>query len=169
MKNKTIIYAVVAVLVVVGIVVLATGKKSDSPEAKSGQSSLKELIAMEGSQKCAVTSKNEASESSGEVYVTNGMMKGEFTSLAGGQTVKSYMIIKENKSYIWSDIMPQGFMMEFGAETPTTGEQNQGMDVNQEYSYECEDWTADNSAFELPTGIQFMSTADLMGQLPQVN
>jgi len=167
MKNKTIIYAVVAVLVLVVIVILAMGKKSGSPEGQTGESTLKELIAMEGSQKCAVTSKNDTSESTGEIFVANGLMKGEFTSIAGGQTVKSYMIIKENKSYIWSDMMPQGFVMELSAETPTSEDPNQSMDVNQKYSYECDDWTADTAVFELPAGIKFMSTADLINELPQ--
>ena len=162
--NWKVIGGVIVAVVVIGIVVFGMGGKSDTPSNEETKGSLKNLLAMQGSQKCTVTSKTENSESSGEVMVANGMMRGMFTSTAGGQTVKSNMIVKDNVSYMWTDMTTQGFKMAFG-EVPTgTGETQgqQAIDVNQEYGYDCNDWSKDASAFELPADITFTDLAEMM-------
>ena len=159
--NWKVIGGVIAAVVVIGIVVFGMGGKTpDTEEATKG--SLKNLLAMEGSQKCTISSKTETSESSGEVMVSNGMMRGMFTSTADGQTMTSNMIVKENVSYMWSDAMPQGIKMAFDAAPADEGQPQQGVDTNLEYDYDCEDWTEDASAFELPADITFTDLAAMM-------
>lgn len=169
MNWKIIVGIVVVVLVVGGIIFSLGGSSpSDTGGSTENKTSLKNLLAMSGSQKCAVSSKNENAESSGNVYVTNGMMRGDFTSMAAGQTMASHMIVKSNTSYVWTDGMAQGFMMTFGdAPTSNEGTPEQAVDVNQEYSYDCDDWTPDQSIFELPANVTFTDIAEMMqGQIP---
>lgn len=167
--NWKVIGGVIAAVVVIGVIVFGMGGKSDAPSDEAMSGSLKSLLAIEGSKKCSVSSKTETSESSGEVMVSGGMMRGMFTSTANGQTMTSNMIVKENTSYVWTDAMEQG--IKFSLETaPTAGENpnQQAVDVNQEYSYDCEDWTEDASAFELPSTVTFVDLAAMMnGQIPE--
>lgn len=168
--NKTLIYVIVGVVVIGGILALTMSQKStpDTDTNDQNQSTLKELLAMEGSQKCTVSSKTDTSESSGEVFVSGGMMRGNFTSIAANQTMESHMIVKSNTSYIWTDTMPQGFMMKLEETTSTEGTDPQVVDVNQKYTYDCDDWTTDEKVFELPSEINFMDAAQLIGNLPTV-
>ena len=78
--NWKVIGGVIAAVVVIGIVVFGMGGKNGTPDTAETKGSLKNLLAMEGSQKCTVTSKTENSESSGEVMVANGMMREEISS-----------------------------------------------------------------------------------------
>jgi len=160
--NWKVVGGIIAAVVVIGIIVFGMGGKSDTPSDEAMSGSLKSLLAMEGSQKCTISSKTETSESSGEVMVANGMMRGMFTSTANGQTVVSNMIVKDNMSYVWSDTMPQGIKMAFDA-APTTGEApEQGIDANLEYNYDCEDWSEDASTFEIPADVTFTDLATMM-------
>ncbi|MEK7137984.1 MAG: hypothetical protein AAB787_00600 [Patescibacteria group bacterium] len=160
--NWKVISGVIAAVVVIGIVVFGMGGKTETPDTAETKGSLKSILAMGGSQKCTVSSKTETSESSGEVMVSNGMMRGTFTSTANGQTMTSNMIVKDNVSYMWTGTDKQGIKMAFDA-APTTGEApQQGIDTDLEYGYDCDNWSEDASAFEVPADITFTDLAAMM-------
>lgn len=160
--NWKVIGGIIAALVVVGVVVFGMGGKSNGPTSEEMKGSLKSLLALESPQKCTVTSQVENSESTGEVMIANGMMRGTFTSTANGQTITSHMIVKDNTNYVWSDAMEQGIKMALDASTAPAGENQQGVDVDQEYTYKCESWTEDATAFELPADVNFIDLAAMM-------
>ena len=162
---------IVGVVVVLGIGAYIATQGGVSPTTPGGESnntqldtasdsnqptSLKVLLAAGIAQKCTVSSATANSSSSGTVYLAQGMMRGEFTSVSGGQTVESHMIVKDNTSYVWSDMMPQWFKMSFGAMGSGAGNQG-GVDVNAQANYSCTPWAADQGMFELPASVTFMS------------
>lgn len=165
--NMKVIIGVVLAIIVIGFIAFSMNGKSD--QASNGQSSLKELLASGKSQKCSITSISDTQQSSGDVYVANGMMRGDFTSVSNGQTVKNHMIVKEDTSYVWLDMMNQGFKMKF-AEMPaqSSGTQSQqAVNVDQKYDFKCENWSADENLFMLPEGTTFTDLAEMMkGGIP---
>ncbi|MEY4731605.1 MAG: hypothetical protein RL681_551 [Candidatus Parcubacteria bacterium] len=173
--NKTIYYIVGGIVVVGGAVAFMINKPA-SPSgpggdanmpARAAQMSMKDLLGLGGAQRCTFTNKVENSESSGVVYVANGKMRGDFTSLSAGQTVKSHMIVDGETSYVWSDAMPQGMKMSFAniGASATGQNANQSVDVNKKVDYSCGAWTVDVHMFALPDGVTF---SDLSAMLPPV-
>ena len=163
MSNKTILYVVGAVVVVaVGAFLLMQGGfltgGGTAINTPSQLMSLKDLMGRTGSQTCTFTSATTDSQSSGEVFINNGTMRGNFTSLANNQTVVSHMIVKDESVYVWSDGLAQGYKMDISAlDTPPQAGAQGGVDATAPVGYDCKAGATDPSLFELPLGITFQS------------
>ncbi len=163
-----------AVIVVGGIIMFTAGRQSGSPGTASvsgvmqdknqAPTSLKALFALGTSQKCTFSNSTDVAQSSGEVYVTSGKMRGDFSSVAAGQTVQSHMIVDKDTSYVWTNATNQGFKMSFENMTMPKSETTakQTVDLNQSLDYSCNAWSPDESLFNLPAGISFNSMTDMM-------
>ncbi|MEK7094352.1 MAG: hypothetical protein AAB903_03375 [Patescibacteria group bacterium] len=161
--NKNIILSIVGVVVVLGAIGLYM--QGGVVGNMTGQeTSLKELLASQNPQKCTFDHKADISDSSGEVYVANGKMRGNFNSVAAGKVVKSSMIVMNNTAYVWTDEMAQGFKMSLDAMTSASAEQNQSVDINQKLNYSCGGWSEDASVFALPSDITFSDMSALLNQ-----
>ena len=168
--NKTLLYAIAGVVVVLGAIGLyMTGGPVGNMATQNGQeTSLKELLASQNPQKCIFNHETDISDSSGEVVVSGGKMRGDFNSLAAGQTVKTHMIVDSGTAYVWTDTMAQGFKMSVDAMNTSSTDTNQNLDINQRLNYSCTPWTPDASVFTLPTGITFTDMTALMNSaMPQ--
>ncbi len=125
--------------------------------------SLKELMAG-GPQKCEVSFANGDSQSQGTVYVTNGKFRGDFSATVNGQTNTSHMINDSQTSYMWMEGQATGYKM---AAMATSSMENsnsrQSVDQNAKYDYHCSSWSADNSQFTPPSGVNFMDMSAMMG------
>ena len=130
----------------------------------SGMKSLKELFALGTSQKCTFTNTTDASESSGVVYLSNGKMRGDFTSVAAGKTIQSHMIVEGKTSYVWSDAMAgQGIKMSFeDTDTPSSAPEGQSVDLDAKTNYSCSGWGVDQAIFVLPQGVEFKDLSAMM-------
>lgn len=121
--------------------------------------SLADLLNRGGDWQCIFNVKNEVSESSGTVYVSGQTLRGDFVSAVPqlNQDIDSHMIQKDGSVYVWTSLSPQGFKSAATIGTPdgTTAFSQQGIDINQQYAYNCTPWTVDASQFELPEGITF--------------
>ncbi len=135
---------------------------------EQNERTLKGLIASGKNQECTFTNATEAGESSGTVYFSKGMMRGDFKSadVTSGVSVISHMLTKDNVSYMWTDGTEMGFKMDMSSmmEGAGSGSANlaQSIDVNQEYGYDCKSWSPDAAMFELPKEITFASMSDMM-------
>lgn len=121
--------------------------------------SLSDLLSRGGDWQCTFSVKNEVSESSGTVYVSGQTLRGDFISAVPqlNQDIDSHMIQKDGSVYVWTSLSPQGFKSAATIGTPdgTTAFSQQGIDINQQYAYNCTPWTVDPAQFELPEGITF--------------
>lgn len=125
-------------------------------QASSG--SIASLVARGGSWKCSVTHTSDKDSTSGTVYVSGSKVRGDFEStVASAGAVQSHMISDGVDVYVWSNQMPSGMKMKAVASsdggTQTTGGQSDY--YNQNYDYNCEPWTVDQSQFTLPSDITF--------------
>ena len=164
--NNTILWIVIALLVIGGIAYYVTMDTASQPTVSEPTSteivadenqvtpqSLKDLVSAGKSQKCGFADEN----SDGLFFVVNGKARGDFNSRSGDETVDGHMIIDGSTSYIWMEGQVQGFKMmlnDSAQTTPTNA--NQSVDVNKKMEYHCEDWTPDSSVFTLPSGVTFL-------------
>ena len=172
--NKAIWWIIVIVVVAGGIYYSTTKSAPTEPAAPasegaagqgtfntapptSGQQSLAGLMALGTAQQCAFSQNVVGSSNSGTVYVSAGKVRGDFTSVADGQTTQAHMISDGQDVYTWIEGINLGFkatMSEGQAATPGTPASG-GVDVNQQLNYDCSPWSVDNSKFAVPTSIQF--------------
>ncbi len=178
MNNKAVI-GIIAVVVILGAIFFATrGNKSDvasngaTAESATGanmeNTSIKSLIDAGGSRKCTFKTTEAGAESSGTVYASDGKMRGDFTSMIEGKETMSHMIYDGTTSYIWMDGQASGFKMTLD-KSDVAAEQNQSVDVNKNYEFDCNSWSKDNSKFEVPSNIQFSDFSGLAGAAANMN
>ncbi len=177
LKTKIIIGVLVVGIVAVGYVTF--NKKSVSQEApgnpsidevsdtpETTQTSGKKMAFSQfikqdfGSYKCDVKQSVSDFVSSGTVYMNEGKLRGEFSTVAEGRKMDSSFIMKEGYTYNWSSMIPMGVKVKIPdtSATPNTSTNTSGTyswNAEQIGEYNCEEWKADETKFELPSGITF--------------
>ncbi|MBI5456529.1 hypothetical protein HY969_02210 [Candidatus Kaiserbacteria bacterium] len=136
-------------------------QQNGNTNTNTGSGTLASLFAMNGSYKCTVSSQVENSETDGVVYVSNGSVRGDFTSTvsaAGGEAVAAHMIKTGNDVYVWSDMMPQGIKMSASTMMSGSGSSanSAAFDPNVSVNYDCQPVAANANLFVAPANVQFM-------------
>ncbi len=163
--NKTLAWVLVAVVVVGGAYYTLKGDKSGAPEETTNREETGKKMAFSefaksgGSYKCEVKQSMSDFENSGTVYISGGMMRGEFSTIAEGKPIDTSFIYKGNIMYTWSSAMgAMGFKMEANPMASTEEASASGTyswNTSEVGDYNCVAWEADSSRFELPAGITF--------------
>jgi hypothetical protein len=119
-----------------------------------------DFVKKSGSYICNVTQNVSGVATKGEVYISDGNIRGDFTTQAQGMTISAHMIMKEGYTYTWNDMMPtSGFKVkvtESGKGTSTT--KTQGTYSWNQASvgeYSCEAGSVTASKFEVPSTVTF--------------
>lgn len=165
--TKQIVGILVAVIIIGGVVYMGRSGGSDTgapnvpalttEEGGMIKGSMRDLVALGVSMRCTFTHQTDISNSSGEVFVANGKVRGNFnvtSSAMGNQAFDAYMISDGEDSYVWSSLMPQGYKMPIVESTESTPTQ-EGIDYNQNLDYSCAPWPTDASVFVPPANITF--------------
>jgi hypothetical protein len=132
---------------------------------------LKDIFASSKTQKC--TFSDTASGSSGTVYISDGKMRGDFTTEVQGQTVTSHMIVDNQISYVWSDASTQGVKLSYekieqltsATASAHAGVTSMPISLDQKVSYQCSAWTADPAVLSLPSTVKFNDFSSLIPQI----
>lgn len=112
----------------------------------------------EGAWSCKVQYSVEQISSSGQVYVSNKNIRGNFTSTVQGFTVDTSFIAKDGMTYTWSSLSPIGFKAPVVEGKTTGGTETKGtisVDLKQIGDYDCSPWTVDEKLFVPPATITF--------------
>lgn len=166
--SKTLVSVLVlAVVLVGGYMIVKNGRApedavknpQDSSETAGKKIAFSEFVKQGGSYKCEVKQAMNDFENSGTVYITEGKMRGEFSTVAEGQKMDSLFVMKDDYMYNWSSLSP-----ELGVKIKVTAEDKAAAEAQGIYSwnteqvgdYNCEPWTVDNSKFDLPQAVNFM-------------
>lgn len=171
--QKTIISLVILVAVVAGgYLVIKNGKRTESvptvdtevssqaqentSESTAGKKmAFSEFIKQGGSYKCDVKQYMNDFENSGTVYISNGKISGEYSTVAEGMNIKSNFIISDGYSYGWSSALPNmGMKVKIVSNADGKGE-TYTWSADQVGDYNCEPWTPDESKFNIPTSVTF--------------
>jgi hypothetical protein len=116
------------------------------------------LFALNKNVKCTFTSTGTGA-SSGTVYMAGTMMRGDF--MLKGQTAgDAHMIRNGDQVYVWSGA--QGAKMAMSALSGSQGKSQSGLDLNQQVSYQCENWVKEDSRFVAPTTVNFVDIAAMI-------
>lgn len=113
-----------------------------------------------GTYKCTVSQYVQEMKNEGTVYLSNGMIRGEFTTNYNGQAIDSTFIVRDGYTYTWSSSMNNmGFKVRSDATTPagtsTSSSGSYSFNMDQIGDYTCEAWVEDNTKFVVPTTITF--------------
>lgn len=138
--------------------------------SQAEQASLNELLGRNQNLMCTYSDTDEqGNTSSGTTYIAGGRMSGEFNLSANGQgTIKSYVINDGQAQYTWQDGSDQGYKFDLSAlEDPTDDsatDDSQSVDQNQDYDFNCQEWSVDEARFTPPSNVNFI---DYSAQLQQ--
>lgn len=135
----------------------------DKPATQS--MSFKDLLTKNITQKCTFTDKNESANVSGETYIKNGTMRGIITTMAGGKTIKSNMIVNSKTAMMWMDGQKTGYtysIESMNAQVTGAPTKDELVDLSKNYNYKCEPWTSDDSLFTAPKDITFTDFSSMM-------
>jgi hypothetical protein len=141
-----------------------------STESQTGKKiAFDQLAQQKGTHKCTVNQHVGEITTKGTVYMDKGFLRGEFAADYSGQKVNVYFIMRDGFTYTWNSMMPtQGFKIKndttvqvadtkAGVSGNITANTSNGY-LDQIGDYQCEDWTADQTLFTLPTNITFKAT-----------
>ncbi len=141
----------------------ATGvQKSTTNKVATLEGTLKSLLLANKAQKCTYYTSTASTIITGNVYVANRKMKGDFSTGSQGIHINGHLIINDKNAYIWTDLSKQGFKFYLGDLTASTSAQNnnsQAPNLNQKINYSCNNWSVDKSVFIPPTDITFSNLA----------
>src|SRR5687768_17030789 len=112
MINTNIIIGIVAALVVVGGGAYVYTQMDGSAEVReSEQLSLRTLFDRDD-QKCTFKTTVDGMVSEGTLYISDGCIRGDFTSQVQGKTELSHMIATKDEMRIWQHEQTTGFTMQ---------------------------------------------------------
>lgn len=122
--------------------------------------SLADLLKRTGDWKCTFGTEGTGFTSSGTAYVSGSKIRADFTSQIKqiNQTVDSHMIQDDGYVYVWTSLAPQGFKAKTTLGSTDASKQftAQNINIDQQYQYNCQAWTADTATFTLPTNVTFV-------------
>lgn len=172
--TKTTIFSIVALVAVLGTVVYVSVNKSnvvvediaDVDTANSKKMAFSDFLKQKGSYKCDVVQyidEGYTQTTEGEVFISNGLIRGDFKTNAMGIDIETSMIVKDDFVYSWTNMSKVGFKVPAvqGSKSDNTTETYGEYTWNSEKigDYQCESWTPDMNTFELPASIQFADIA----------
>lgn len=180
MGIKAIIIAVVALAVVGGGAYYvmsnndkqqSTGSQSTSEQGENELNSIKGLLAQNKNVTCTFSSTDDSgNQTAGTVYVAGERMRGNFTFKVSDEAEQKSNVLRDSEyQYFWQEGADTGFkskITEFEAEEgqEDANTQDQTVDQDAEYDFECSDWSVDESMFDTPDGVEF---TDYSAQIEQ--
>lgn len=176
-----IVIGVVVALGALGVFVMSRNSSTATPENNSNSASdintnengentptsLRSLMSFAENQQCSFA--DSETESEGNVYVSGGNMRGDFTTISDNTTAGSHVIVRGDNLYLWMDSSEDGFRTSITEIEEATSEigkyardAGSALNLDQEVDYECSPWAADNTMFEVPTNVNFQDFGAMM-------
>lgn len=179
--NKKLIIICIAAIVIIGggaAYLLSNGSKNNealnsssqdqssntnaTDETSLAESTVSKLLGAGLAKKCTYSD----ASTSGTIYIaTNNRMRADYTS-ADSEGSSGSMILTDNKHYIWDSATKEGVMMSYDpSSTSGSSEESndaQSVDMNQEYSFNCNIWMVDESLLTPPADVNFVDMAAMM-------
>ncbi|GMU74448.1 MAG: hypothetical protein AMXMBFR44_6450 [Candidatus Campbellbacteria bacterium] len=161
------IIIIIAVLAIGGFAYF--GRRDDTDTGRvSG--TIGDLMTREGDWKCTWSFEKEGMRSDGTVYTSGKRFKSDVESTQDNTTLVAHSISDGTTVYTWTNLAPYGTKFDVASVEGGTVDVEanpQAQMFADEYSFECEPWTADESAFTPPTGINFTDLSGMMQQFQQ--
>lgn len=171
--NKHYIIALLACVVIFGA--LYSASREAQQNGIASLRSMKELMDSRATETCKFTSLSSENDTDGVVYVSGGMLRGDFVSTmksaTGGRVVESHMLVDSSYVYIWSQ-SNSGVGMKISLAAMADGQAAQGgagglalFDISRKLDLHCDPWSKNSSLFVRPKGVSFQDMSG-MGSAP---
>lgn len=177
MTIKLWMVALAAVVIGGGWWALSSGDDAEPSANQSAQteaSTLNQLIAGGDDLTCSFSDTDaDGNINTGQVYLSDGRMSGEFTLAENGANpIKSYLINDGSHQYSWQDGETEGFKLSLDhsddgevSEAPTQQPQPEtAVDQDQSFDFDCQGWTVDESRFTPPANVNFVDFSDFLNE-----
>lgn len=166
MKRKIIVIGVaVACVVILGLGIFAYSHKVHAPEIVDGVAkgapppySLKELLYKGETQQCTFSQSVAGVFRTGVVYMTGGMMRGDFAVQGGARS--AHMITDGYEARFWSDSDTEGITIKYRDEKPVP-QPLTTIDLYARSEYTCEQWAVDTTLFQPPSNVTFKNADEV--------
>lgn len=135
----------------------STKQATSSKKSPSNKISFVDFVKKGGDYKCAVTQTVANMTSNGTVYVSNDLVRAEFSTSLAGQTINTTMIARDGYTYTWTSMSQgKGYKAKItqGSSTNTT-KATYTWNGSQVGEYSCDPWKFDKTKFDLPKGVTF--------------
>ncbi len=178
MNNKVIIAVVTAVIIIGGGVALYMANSSNMQQNETKKTetaqtttktSLSELLEKGDPQKCTYSGSNEGYEYSGTAYFSSEkQLRNDYKSERDNESRDGSMIISDGSQYFWNNDDKKGFKTAVLADDTqqTDSQSSDSVDTKAKFSFECEQWTIDNSKFTPPSDVTFQDLTQIMQNIP---
>lgn len=183
MNTKTILITLAAAVVIGGGIWWFTSGNDDSA-SQSGQettdlsqaASINELLAQNKNLTCTFSDTDEqGNANSGTVYLAGGRMSGDFSLRAPGEdTINSHLINDGQSQYSWQEGENDGVKISLeqitanqpSEDTPSE-ESSSNVSQDEDYNFECQEWSVDESRFSPPGDINFIDYSQQIEEAQQ--
>lgn len=189
--NKGLIIALVAGLAAITAVggYYVINNNTDTPEATQiptqetamenteNPKTLKSLFSMASNQECSFIDSETQSE--GMVYIGNGQVRGDFTTISEGASYNSNMYSDSESVFIWLDGQGTGYKISMDtleSFSSDAEDDSLSLDFDNEVDLNCSPWSPNESVFVLPEDVNFQEFSGFVpanvgtgqGELPGV-
>lgn len=148
-----------------GLVLLA-GCNTTSTQTPVEITSTEQLMSMYNETKaitCNITYSDEEEEWTSVMYIKDGMISQETKSTMEWEEATMYTMAKDGKMYVWWSVYGEGVWMSATYELDLEEELQWFDEVDDNTKVTCTKGVKNNSAFNLPSDIEFTSMDDLFG------
>jgi hypothetical protein len=135
-----------------------TVQTENVPEGK--KMAFSEFMKQGGSYSCTVSQEVQNTTAQGTVYISEGNLRGDFTTSFNGTKMNLSTIVRDGYSYTWSSLMPNsGFKVKVATpnevDSKAPSEATYSFNADTIGEYDCDPWTPDASKFAIPTSVTF--------------
>ncbi len=117
-----------------------------------GVGSVSELMQAKQDLACAISFSSKGGTRTGTIYVTTGLMRGDFISSTSGSVKVVSMIDNGTSLYGWTNTSSQGIMLSAATSASGSTLSSWGaIDPAATFSYDCHPWTPDPDYFVAPS------------------
>jgi hypothetical protein len=144
---------------------VATSTPTKAPTTNSASGTILSLLSGGKTVNCVITYPD--NKGTGTIFVADKKFAGDFTTKdSSGKETIGHIVSDGTFMYIWSASMPTGIKMSLEAakNAATNAQNNQAVNINQNVNMNCQQWSADNSKFTVPTNIRFTDMSNFFPQ-----
>ena len=138
-------------------------------ESVAGRGPLRAVMALGQNLECQIKvapTPGQPSESEGSVFLSQGMLRGDFMMTVEGLDTVSSMITKDERLYVWSIIEGIGYGVEMAmsdARATSTLSAREPVGLDEDVRYDCKRWgNVDKSVFTPPDSVLFRNMTSVM-------
>lgn len=146
---------------------------NDEMQDLGGEGTFRSLLALGQNLHCSFSYADEGNTTDGEVFIAGERMRGDFTVTSSEGVMNMHTIRTGTTAYVWGEtpygMMANKFDLHADNEGDSGQESNEGVDLDQKVTYDCQRWSPDTSKFTPPSDVQFQDFSAHMDAMMDAN